>query len=280
MVIKKNKLLTALAMGAIMMQCSSALAEGNNFSCVMMRFTDDTRFDRVESTGTLSDLVLEKLLNSGKFNFKETKIIDQNMEKMLYDERVTDFRNARAAMSWGDYNKLFEGPGFNEKRAQSIATAQLGQIVSPDITSAIGKQHNADYLIQGTIINLGTGNWMNADMMKASMIANTAVSLLAQSGAANFLGPLGALASSFSIKETGVGVQADLRLIKAATGEVVWHKQLTGKDIQKQYSVLGVVKIGSDKLNNEMYFKAMEAASQAIANAIIEDQDAGKLVAN
>ena len=36
----------------------------------------------------------------------------------------------------------------------------------------------------------------------------------------------------------------------------------------------------SDKLNNEMYFKAMEAASQAIANAIIADQDAGKLVAN
>ena len=280
MVVKKNKLLAVLAMGAIMMQCSSALAEGNNFSCVMMRFTDDTRFDRVKSTGTLSDLVLEKLLNSGKFNFKETKVIDQNMEKMLYDERVTDFRNARAAMSWGDYNKLFEGPGFNEKRAQSIATAQLGQIVSPDITSAIGKQHNADYLIQGTIINLGTGNWMNADMMKASMIANSAVSLLGQTGAANFLGPLGALISSFNIKETGVGVQADLRLIKASTGEVVWHKQLTGKDIQKQYSVLGVVKIGSDKLNNEMYFKAMEAASQAIADAIIADQDAGKLVAN
>ena len=202
------------------------------------------------------------------------------MEKMLYDERVAEFRNARAAMNWGDYNRLFEGPGFNEKRAQSIATAQMGQIVSPDITSAIGNQHNADYLIQGTIINLGTGNWMNEDVMKASAAANTAISLLGQSGAANFLGPLGALARSFSIKETGVGVQADLRLIKATTGEVVWHKKLTGKDIQKQYSVLGFVKIGSDKLNNEMYFKAMEAASQAIADAIIADQDAGKLVVN
>ena len=276
----KNKLFAVLAMGTIMMHCTSAFAEGSNFSCVMMRFTDDTRFDRVESTGTLSDLVLEKLLNSGKFNFKETKVIDQNMEKLLYDERVTDFRNARAAMNWGDYNQLFEGPGFNEKRAQSIASAQLGQIVSPEITKAIGTQHNADYLIQGTIINLGTGNWMNADMMKASMAANTALALLGQSGAANFLGPLGALASSFNIKETGVGVQADLRLIKAATGEVVWQKQLTGKDIQKQYSVLGVVKVGSDKLNNEMYFKAMEAAAQAIADAIIEDQVAGKLVAN
>ena len=276
----KNKLFAVLAMGTIMMHCTSAFAEGSNFSCVMMRFTDDTRFDRVESTGTLSDLVLEKLLNSGKFNFKETKVIDQNMEKLLYDERVTDFRNARAAMNWGDYNQLFEGPGFNEKRAQSIASAQLGQIVSPEITKAIGAQHNADYLIQGTIINLGTGNWLNAEAAMASAVANQAISLLAQSGAANFLGPLGALASTFRIKETGVGVQADLRLIKAATGEVVWHKALTGKDIQKQYSVLGVVKVGSDKLNNEMYFKAMEAAAQAIADAIVEDQDAGKLVAN
>lgn len=276
---KKNKLMVALAVG-LLLQSATAFADENSFSCVMMKFTDDTRFDRVESTGTLSDLVLEKLLNSGKFNFKETKVIDQDMEKLLYDERITEFRNARRAMNWGDYNKLFEGPGFNEKRAQSIASAQQGQIVSPEITSAIGRQHNADYLIQGTIINLGTGNWMNADVERASMVANQTMSLLGSSGAANFLGPLGAIASSIKVKETGVGVQADLRLIKASTGEVVWQKRTTGKDIQKQYNVMGIAKIGSDKLNNEMYFKAMEATAQAIADTIIADKDAGALNVN
>ena len=79
---KKTKLIAALAMGAMLMHSASAFAEGSNFSCVMMKFTDDTRFDRVESTGTLSDLVLEKLLNSGKFNFKETKIIERTIRHL------------------------------------------------------------------------------------------------------------------------------------------------------------------------------------------------------
>ena len=272
---KITKALTALTIGMIL-QGTTCFAADANFSCVLMKFTDDTRFDRVESTGSLSDLVLEKLLNSGKFNFKETKVIDQNMEKMLYDERLQEFQNARAAMGWGDYNKLFEGPGFNENRAQSIASAQLGQVINPEITRAIGSQHNADYLIQGTILNLGTGDWMNTDIQTAVTAANTAASVLGGPGAAGFLGPLGALASAVSVKETGIGVQADLRLIKAATGEVVWYKEITGKDIQKQYNVMGI-KIGSDKLNNEMYFKAMEATSQLIADAIIADQQAGKL---
>lgn len=80
-----------------------------NPSCVLMRFTDDTRYDRVESAATLSDLVMEKLLNSGKFNFKETRVIDKNLEKLLYDEKAAVFQNARYAMNYGDYNTLFEG---------------------------------------------------------------------------------------------------------------------------------------------------------------------------
>ena len=275
----KTVLLSMLTVSVMMIQSSAAFADNGSFSCVMMKFTDDTRFDKIESAATLSDLTLEKLLNSGKFNFKETKVIDQDMEKMLYDERVAEFRNARNAMNWGDYNQLFEGPGFNEKMAQSIASARKGQIISPGITSEIGKQHNAEYLIQGTILNIGTGDWMHIDPTKAAVAASSAMALLGSSGAANFLGPLGALANSFNVKETGVGVQADMRLIKASTGEVVWQKQITAKNTQKQYNVMGI-KIGSDKLNNEMYFKAMEVASQLIADAIIEDQKAGKLNVN
>lgn len=71
---------------------TSMLPAFANPSCVLMRFTDDTRYDRVESAATLSDLVMEKLLNSGKFNFKETKVIDKNLEKLLYDEKQQFFR--------------------------------------------------------------------------------------------------------------------------------------------------------------------------------------------
>ena len=251
-----------------------------NPSCVLMRFTDDTRYDRVESAATLSDLVMEKLLNSGKFNFKETRVIDKNLEKLLYDEKAAVFQNARYAMNYGDYNTLFEGQGFNEKWAQSIASARLGQIVSPVIVSSIGRQHNAEYLIQGTILNLGSGDWMENKIADAAQYANTAMSMMGGSGAANMMGPLGSLsslASSINVKKTGIGVQADLKVIKASTGEVIWQKEVIGKDTQKQISLLGSIKIGSDKLNNDMYYKAMENTAQSIADALIADADAGKM---
>ena len=245
-----------------------------------MRFTDDTRYDRVESAATLSDLVMEKLLNSGKFNFKETKVIDKNLEKLLYDEKAAVFQNARHAMSYGDYNTLFEGQGFNEKWAQSIASARLGQIVSPVIVSSIGRQHNAEYLIQGTILNLGSGDWMENKIADAAQYANTAMSMMGGAGAANMMGPLGplsSLASSINVKKTGIGVQADLKVIKVSTGEVIWQKEVVGKDTQKQISLFGGIKIGSDKLNNDMYYKAMENTAQSIADALIADSDAGKM---
>lgn len=273
------KVLTS-TVAALLVGSVTTLTAFANPSCVLMRFTDDTRYDRVESAATLSDLVMEKLLNSGKFNFKETRVIDKNLEKLLYDEKAAVFQNARYAMSYGDYNTLFEGQGFNEKWAQSIASARLGQIVSPVIVSSIGRQHNAEYLIQGTILNLGCGDWMENKIADAAQYANTAMSMMGGSGAANMMGPLGplsSLASSINVKKTGVGVQADLKVIKASTGEVIWQKEVIGKDTQKQISLFGSIKIGSDKLNNDMYYKAMENTAQSIADALIADSDAGKM---
>lgn len=275
---RKSLKVLASTMVTLVFSSTVTLTAFANPSCVLMRFTDDTRYDRVESAATLSDLVMEKLLNSGKFNFKETKVIDKNLEKLLYDEKAAVFQNARYAMNYGDYNTLFEGQGFNEKWAQSIASARLGQIVSPVIVSSIGRQHNAEYLIQGTILNLGSGDWMENKIADAAQYANTAMSMMGGSGAANMMGPLGplsSLASSINVKKTGVGVQADLKVIKVSTGEVIWQKEVIGKDTQKQISLIGSIKIGSDKLNNDMYYKAMENTAQSIADALIAD--AGKM---
>lgn len=277
---RKSLKVLASTMAALLFSSTVTLTAFANPSCVLMRFTDDTRYDRVESAATLSDLVMEKLLNSGKFNFKETKVINKNLEKMLYDEKAAVFQNARYAMNYGDYHTLFEGQGFNEKWAQSIASARLGQIVSPVIVSSIGRQHNAEYLIQGTILNLGSGDWMENKIADAAQYANTAMSMMGGSGAANMMGPLGplsSLASSINVKKTGIGVQADLKVIKASTGEVIWQKEVVGKDTQKQISLFGGIKIGSDKLNNDMYYKAMENTAQIIADTLITDADAGEM---
>ena len=277
---RKSLKVLASTMITLVFSSTVTLTAFANPSCVLMRFTDDTRYDRVESAATLSDLVMEKLLNSGKFNFKETKVIDKNLEKLLYDEKAAVFQNARYAMNYGDYNTLFEGQGFNEKWAQSIASARLGQIVSPVIVSSIGRQHNAEYLIQGTILNLGSGDWMENKIADAAQYANTAMSMMGGSGAANMMGPLGplsSLASSINVKKTGIGVQADLKVIKVSTGEVIWQKEVVGKDTQKQISLFGGIKIGSDKLNNDMYYKAMENTAQIIADTLITDADAGEI---
>ncbi len=277
---RKSLKVLASTMVTLVFSSTVTLTAFANPSCVLMRFTDDTRYDRVESAATLSDLVMEKLLNSGKFNFKETKVIDKNLEKLLYDEKAAVFQNARYAMNYGDYNTLFEGQGFNEKWAQGIASARLGQIVSPVIVSSIGRQHNAEYLIQGTILNLGSGDWMENKIADAAQYANTAMSMMGGSGAANMMGPLGplsSLASSINVKKTGIGVQADLKVIKVSTGEVIWQKEVVGKDTQKQISLFGGIKIGSDKLNNDMYYKAMENTAQIIADTLITDADAGEI---
>lgn len=277
---RKSLKVLASTMVTLVFSSTVTLTAFANPSCVLMRFTDDTRYDRVESAATLSDLVMEKLLNSGKFNFKETKVIDKNLEKLLYDEKAAVFQNARYAMNYGDYNTLFEGQGFNEKWAQSIASARLGQIVSPVIVSSIGRRHNAEYLIQGTILNLGSGDWMENKIADAAQYANTAMSMMGGSGAANMMGPLGplsSLASSINVKKTGIGVQADLKVIKVSTGEVIWQKEVVGKDTQKQISLFGGIKIGSDKLNNDMYYKAMENTAQIIADILITDADAGEI---
>lgn len=155
-----TKIITFVMAGFVFLSSNlcfaSALTESSN-TCVMLKFSDDTRFDSIDTAGTLSDLVLERLVNSGKFNFKETKVVDKDMEHELYAERLEEFRNAKAAFEQGNYSALFEGPGYEDDVAQSISSASKGQIVSPSVTKAIGEENGAEYIIQGTITDIGRG---------------------------------------------------------------------------------------------------------------------------
>ncbi len=265
---------------ALTLCLTTNIAYAENPTCVLMKFTDDTRYDLIESTASLSDLVMEKMVASGKFNLKETRPIDQNMEAQLYDEKKRELEGMQSAFNYGDFNALFEGPGFNETKAQSISTASVGQIVTPTITSEIGNAHGAEYLVQGTIINLGIGDWWNDDFHRISSAVNTASSLTGipvTSKVMGALGPLGSTLGGFDVKTTGIGVQSDLRIIKARTGEVVWSKRVTGIANQKQVGIGYGIKIGTTKLSADLYAKAMDKAAQKIVDALIADMDANKL---
>lgn len=255
----------------------STVHAAENPACVLMKFTDDTRFDLIESAASLSDLVMEKLMSSGKFRLMETRPIDENIEIQLYDEKMRDLKYLEEAVQnsegAADLSLLFEGTGFDENKAQSIASAQLGQIINPEITSAIGAAHKADYLIQGTIINLGTGSWWSEDFEKLSGALNLASAFLNN---AIPLGALGDVIGGIDVGKIGIGVQCDLRIIKAETGEVVWQKRVVGIHEQTNVS-LGIVTVGSRKLNNNFYAKAMDKAAQKIVDALTADMAAKKL---
>ena len=312
----------------IFLLTTSTVSAAENPSCVLMKFTDDTRFDLVDSATSLSDLVMEKLIASKKFRLMEQTPIQEDIEIKLYDEKLRDLKFLEDAIKKAetpieiltvensqndtsenanvyetakveqaenlnvDENKtseqnadepideiktiekrvidltpLFEGVGFDENRAQSIATAQVGQIIDPVITSEIGKMHNAEYLIQGTIINLGTGTWWSENFEQISNVMNT-FSELANTSVP--MGMLGDVLSGVDVGKIGVGVQCDLRVIKAETGKVVWSKRVVG--IQDQVNLnLGTTSIGSRKLNNNFYAKAMDKAAQKIVDALVSD---------
>ena len=260
-------------MTAIFLFLNSVAIAAENPSCVLMKFTDDTRFDLIESAESLSDLVMEKMIVSGKFNLKETRPLDENIEIKLYDEKMRDLQYLENSLTTKNFSPLFEGESFNEKKVQSIATAQVGQFISPEITSAIGTAHQAEYLIQETIINLGTGSWWYKDLAALSGALNLATSLLNSSIPT---GGLGDTLGGVEITKMGIGVQCDVRIIKADTGEVIWNKRVVGVNEQLNLN-LGFIVFGNRKMNNNMYTKAMDIAAKKIVDAMIQDMNDGKL---
>lgn len=254
-----------------------AYAESKNPTCILMKFTDDTRYDEVNSAEELSMRVFNELSNKGIFRLTETNPIDEDIENLLYDEKIREYRILEEAMKINQFNALFESIGFNEDKAQSIATAQVGQFISPNITSKIGKEHEAEYLIQGTIINIGIGNWWNDNYEEMSHAINMASSFIGMSSAADYSGVMSPLGlGNLDVTKTGIGVQCDIRIIKAETGEVIWCKRITGVAIQKQFDV-GPFTIGKGKLNTTLYTKAMDKVAEKISDTLIKDMKVGKL---
>lgn len=231
----------------------------------MIKFSNDTRYKSLDTASVLSELVLEKLLANG-FNINESKPLDEDLEQRLFYEKSAELVNAEKALANKNLSLIFDGPAFDDSQAQTIGTAEVGQVISPSITSKIGKAHHAEYLIQGNIIAMGNSpdTWEDSDVTQASKIFTAAA------------GHVGLPVPSVSQKKAGIGIRTDLRIIKADTGEVIWRKIVVGKDITTRTDV-GMFKFGSTKLTSEIYTKALEDAVEQISNAFITDYKAHKL---
>lgn len=246
---------------------------------VLLKFSDDTRFDALNGSPDapaiqLSERILKRLVQSQKFTLTSLEPLSEDIEAYLYDEKVGEFEKFNVAIKSGDYNNFFEDGNFDERKAQTIATAQVGQIISPEITSKIGREHGADYLLHGTIINLGTGNWLNENLEFISGAVNQYLSVAAAYGS-NVLGVLGNF-GAIEVQTKGIGVQCDVRVIKAQTGEVLWSKRVTGVGEQSLIGI-GPVVFGHSNVSYSLYQKAIDKAVDKIANALIDEATTGKI---
>ena len=273
-----RKFFVILSVLAFLIPAEFVLAANKNPSVVLMKFTDDTRFDGLQTAKNLSDRVWEKINASKRFNLYGREPLDVDIEARLYDEKVDELTAFNAAIASGDYNALFEGTGFAENKAQSIATALVGQIVTPEITAEIGETNGAEYLIQGTIVNIGTGAYANDDLeFIAGLVNNVAVAASSQAanlvtGSMSFLNGL----ANLNVQFFRIGVQCDVRLIKAATGEVVWSRRVTGIGEQRRISV-GPLTFGHANLSDKLYTLALDKAAAKVVDALIADLNSGAL---
>ena len=246
-------------------------------TCVLVKFSNDTRFQEIDVESVLSELVVEKLLASGKFNLVETKPIDTDIEQLLYNEKAREVANAKLGLSQGNFNALFEGAGFDTKQAETITTAKVGQIVSPVITSKIGSDNNAEYLIQGTIINLGNDTWVDERENVAGFLIGSFMMGLGSLKKSNSLIEVGSETAFKNNKTSAILLQTDLRIINAKTGEVVWSKSFKGYGGEKatgKNAHLTELKVESETLAGLIDFSAND-----ITKSLIAELEAGKLFA-
>lgn len=76
-------------------------------SAVLIKFTDKTAYYKIGSAEILSDLIAEKLVNSGKFRLKETRAIDIETERRLYDKKFAEHENISTAIQTGNLDTMF-----------------------------------------------------------------------------------------------------------------------------------------------------------------------------
>lgn len=284
---KKKQLLSALALGCALFVPSLALAATETAakpaaakttatetpaaqtqlavtpSCVLMTFTDDTRFKALDSSERLSELVMERLVSGNKFNLQANQPIAADMEDLLYNDRREEVAAAKRAIESGDLSAVFEGPAFHDETAQTISTAQKGQFLAPAVTAKIGKDAQADYLLQGTIVEIAHGTFEDVNFANAAAFSSLVLQQIPIFGGilANTLGNSQKMNSGFS-------VMADMRVVRASTGEVVWTDRVTEHAGKSQINY-GFGHVGNTKNSENDYVKALEK----VADHLVTDME-------
>ncbi len=266
---KKVTFIVAIAFLAMIMLpvLTVPVKASENSYCVMLRFVNNTRFKRLAPEVKLSDLVMEKLVASGKLHLKETRPIDEKIDTELYN---ADYRAEKVVSQAekGNFDALFDNT-----QAASLAEAHKDQIISPAVTARIGKAHGAAYLIQGTILGIARGSTED----NQTSVYTGFLGIAAGKWGGSTGDKVAAVLRDTKMINSGTNIKCDLRVIHASTGEVVWHKMVTSASEQKKLKIAELASVGTDKISMNLYEMALDQAAQKIADTLIADVENGQL---
>ena len=91
-----------------------------------------------------------------------------------------------------------------------------------------------------------------------------------------FGGMLGSAIGNSSQEDAGVGVIADMRIIKADTGEVVWSKRETGRGRVSNLTI-GGIHTGSSEASEKELTKALDNVAKKLVDDLLGDLQENKL---
>lgn len=199
---------------------------------VMLEYADETIYKDIDSDEIMSSIVLEKMVDKG-FVFVEGQASPEEAQLIGDTQDVPD----ELDMDFGYF--LQTGSDVAGVR---LCNAKEGDILDVELTKAIGQRYGADYLVYGTVNALGT---------------------MSDSDGGQLFG------ISYNLSESGLYAMLTLRIVEAATGKVIFMSKESAS-AKNQALATGVLKLGQDKVNTNMYYGAMEKTVDKLIKKVSE----------
>lgn len=258
---------SAMATRAAMLKFTDKVSSKNDAEKIM-RYAGSQNYIRNENlqnliysnsnAEVLSDLILEKLFASGKFRLKETEPLDISEERKLYERDAAEKDNAELAMQTGNLDVLFFGEGFSKDKARNIDNAVKGQTIQPEIIRNIGDRWGVDYLIQGSVEDIGFAAKRDNTLGNIAQVAGTFI-------------PAGYIFLGAGTEKIFLNVVISLRIIETGSGKVVWSRNIVGQSHVTSMKSFAVT-IGNDELTEKTFHKALDEAAGNIVQTMVDDE--------
>lgn len=199
---------------------------------VMLEYADETIYKDIDSAKIMSSIVLEKMVDMG-YAFVEGQSSPEEAQLLGDSKEIPDELN----MGFGCF--LQTGSDIVGVR---LCNSNEGDILDAGLTKAIGQKYGADYLVYGTVNALGR---------------------MSDSDSGHLLG------ISYNFSESGLYAVLTLRIVEAATGKVVFMSK-ENASAKNQSLASGLLKLGNDKVNTNMYYGAMEKTVEKLVKKVSE----------